>query len=244
MHTGTKGPLQHPMITKKLGKEKVRVCVHFLPVTSLFGIHLFLVHKNYYPSIIHFVFHNIHLTYYISPFVHFWVAITNFVLLDHCSMDANVDHTSLLQILDLPYESPKEQFMLLSSISNFHKFGYPAMSELSSKSVISPSHIMYAEHVLHNPFSKEDMKGNDIRKYIPVSPHNQIMYFLATFKEADMYYLLQYLLLKDQGTDDPNMEYEHLKFQDQERRGNTQQDLCQSHKEQFCLKLVLTLMCN
>ena len=59
------------------------------------------------------------------------------------NMDANVDHTSLVQILDLPYESPKEQFMLLSSLSNFHKFGYPAMSELSSKSVISPSHITY-----------------------------------------------------------------------------------------------------
>ena len=79
------------------------------------------------------------------------------------------------------------------------------MSELSSKSVISPSHIMYAEHVLYDPFSKE---GNNIRKYIPVSPCNQIMYFLATFKEAEMYHLLRYLLLKDQGTDVPNMEYE------------------------------------
>ena len=74
------------MITKKLGKEKVRVCVHFLPVTSLFGIHLFLVHKNYYPSIIHFCFHNIHLSYYTILFVHFSVAITNFVLLVYCSI--------------------------------------------------------------------------------------------------------------------------------------------------------------
>ena len=106
------------------------------------------------------------------------------------NMDANVDHTSIVQILDLPYESPKEQFMLLPSISNFHKFGNPAMSELSSKSVISPSHITYAEHVLYDPFSKEDKEGNNIRKYIPVSPHNLIMYFLATFKEADMYHLL------------------------------------------------------
>ena len=113
------------------------------------------------------------------------------------NMDANVDHTSLVQILDLPYESPKEQFMLLSSISIFHKFGYPAMSELSSKSVISPSHITYGEHALYDPFSKEDMEGNNIRKYIPVSPCNWIMYFLATFKEAEMYHLLRYLLLKD-----------------------------------------------
>ena len=57
--------------------------------------HLFLVHKNYYPSIIHFVFHNIHLTYYTSLFVHFWIAITNFVLLDHCNifnLGSNVFH--------------------------------------------------------------------------------------------------------------------------------------------------------
>ena len=124
------------------------------------------------------------------------------------NLDGNVDHTSLVQILDLPCESPKEQFMLLSSVSNFHKFGYPAMCELSSKSIISPNHITYAEHVLYDPFSKEDMEGNNIRKYIPVSPRNQIMYFLAMFKEAEMYHLLRYLLLKDQGTDEHDMEYE------------------------------------
>ena len=124
------------------------------------------------------------------------------------NLDGNVDHTSLVQILDLPCESPKDQFMLLSSASNFHKFGYPAMSELSSKSIISPNHIMYAEHLLYDPFSKEDMKGNNIRKYIPVSPRNQIMYFLATFTGAEMYHLLRYLLSKDQGTEEPDMEYE------------------------------------
>ena len=110
------------------------------------------------------------------------------------NMDDSVDHTSLIQIMDLPYESPKEQFMLLSSISNFHKFGYLVISEFTSKSVIMPSHITYAEHVLYDPFSKEDMEGNSIRKYIPVSPQYRIMYFLATFKEAEMYHILCYLL--------------------------------------------------
>ena len=69
--TGTKCALQHPMITQKLGKEKVRVCVHFLPVTSLFGIHPFLVHKNYYPSIIQSLFENIHLSHDASLVAHF-----------------------------------------------------------------------------------------------------------------------------------------------------------------------------
>ena len=70
--------------------------------------------------------------------------------IENPNLDGNVDHTSLVQILDLPCESRKEQFMLLSSVSNFHKFGYPAMSELSSKSIISPNHIMYAERVLYD----------------------------------------------------------------------------------------------
>ena len=74
---------QGPFATSHDNQE---VREHFLPVTSLFGIHLFLVHKNYYPSIIHFCFHNIHLIYYTILFVHLLVAITNFVLLDHCNI--------------------------------------------------------------------------------------------------------------------------------------------------------------
>ena len=74
------------MITKKLGKEKVKVCVHFLPVTSLFVIHLFLVHKTNNPIIIHFVIHNIHHSYYTSFFVHLCIVFTNFALLDYCNI--------------------------------------------------------------------------------------------------------------------------------------------------------------
>ena len=110
------------------------------------------------------------------------------------------------------------------------------MCELSSRGIISPNHITYAEHVLYDPFSKEDMEGNNIRKYIPVSPRNRIMYFLATFKEAEMYHLLRYLLLKDQGTDERDMEYETHEIPIPKKRGNTPQGLCQSHEELYCLK--------
>ena len=149
------------------------------------------------------------------------------------NLDGNVDHTSLVQILDLPCESPKEQFMLLSSVSNFHKFGYPAMCELSSKSIISPNHITYAEHVLYDPFSKEDMEGNNIRKYIPVSPRNRIMYFLVMFKEAEMYHLLRYLLLKDQGTDEHDMEYETHEIPIPKKREETLRKACVSHMKSY-----------
>ena len=84
--TGTKCALLHPIITQKLGKEKVRACVHFIPVPSLFGIHLFLVDKNYYPSIIQLLFENIHLSHYGSLVVHFWIVITHFVLVDYTNI--------------------------------------------------------------------------------------------------------------------------------------------------------------
>ena len=134
------------------------------------------------------------------------------------NMDQNLTHTALTQIMDFPYESPKEQFLLLSSISNFHKFGYPSISEFTSKSIITPSHVSYAEHVLYDPFSKEDMDGNNIRKYIPVSPRNRIMYFLSTFKESEMYHILHFLLSKDQGTDDPPIDYEQPEIPRQRKK--------------------------
>ena len=71
------------------------------------------------------------------------------------------------------------------------------------------------------------MEGNNI-KYIPVSPCNQIMYFL-TFKEAEMYHLLQYLLLKDQGMDKPNMEYETPEIPRPREEEETLSKTCLSH---------------
>ena len=109
------------------------------------------------------------------------------------------------QIDNLPYESPKDQFILLSSIPNFHKFGYPGIAQ--SNKIITPTHISYAEHVLYDPFAKDSVEGNMIRKYIPVSPRNHIMYFLATYKESEMYQILRYLLGKDNGNDDLASDY-------------------------------------
>ena len=58
----------------------------FLPVPSLFGIHLFLVHKNYYPSIIQLLFENIHLSHDASLVAHFWFVINHFVLVYYSSI--------------------------------------------------------------------------------------------------------------------------------------------------------------
>ena len=56
-------------------------------------------------------------------------------------------------ISSLPMGSRKQQFMLLSSISNFHHFRYPSLSEQTR--IIKPTHVNYIEHLLYDPDAKE-----------------------------------------------------------------------------------------
>ena len=53
--------------------------------------------------------------------------------------------TALSHVTDLPTHSPKDQFVLLSSISNFHKFGYPSIN--TPNHIVSPTHITYRCYV-------------------------------------------------------------------------------------------------
>ena len=61
------------------------------------------------------------------------------------NLDGNVDHTSLVQILDLPCESPKEQFMLLSSVSNFHKFGGQQHKKIHPCFTMQPDYVLLSD---------------------------------------------------------------------------------------------------
>ena len=83
----------------------------------------------------------------------------------------------LSQISSLSLSSRKEQFILLSSISNFQHFGYPSPTEASC--IIKPTHVNYIGHILYDPDGKENMEGNMICKYIPTSPRNRLMYLLV-----------------------------------------------------------------
>ena len=47
-------------------------------------------------------------------------------------------------ISSLPLGSRKQQFMLLSSISNFHHFGYPSVTEQTR--IIKPTHVNYVRY--------------------------------------------------------------------------------------------------
>ena len=55
----------------------------------------------------------------------------------------------------LPVSSRKEQFILLSSISNFHHFGYLSLTEATC--IIKPTHVNYIEHILYDPDAKENV---------------------------------------------------------------------------------------
>ena len=67
--------------------------------------------------------------------------------------------------------------MLLSSISNFHHFRHPSLTEQTH--IIKPTHFNYIEHLLYNPDAKENVNGDMICKYIPTSPRNRLMYLFV-----------------------------------------------------------------
>ena len=100
-------------------------------------------------------------------------------------------------ISSLPLGSRKQQFMLLSSISNFHHFGYPSVTEQTR--IIKPTHVNYIEHLLYDPDAKENVNGDMIRKYIPTSPRNRLMYFLVV-GHVQLWTLIKYLQTCDSQT--------------------------------------------
>ena len=100
-------------------------------------------------------------------------------------------------ISSLPLESRKQQFMLLSSISNFHHFGYPSLTEQTH--IIKPTHVNYIEHLLYDPDAKENVNGDMIHKYIPTSPRNRLMYLLIV-GHALLWNLMKYVQRCDSQT--------------------------------------------
>ena len=103
----------------------------------------------------------------------------------------------LSQISSLPLSSRKEQFILLSSISNFHHFGYPSLMEATY--IIKPTHVNYIEHILYDPDAKENVEGGMICKYIPTSPRNRLMYLLVV-GHSQLWNLIKYLQICDSET--------------------------------------------
>ena len=103
----------------------------------------------------------------------------------------------LSQISSLPPSSRKEQLILLSSISNFHHFGYPSLMEATH--IIKLTHVNYIEHILYDPDAKENVEGNMICKYIPTSLRNRLMYLLVV-GHSQLWNLMKYLQRCDSET--------------------------------------------
>ena len=94
-------------------------------------------------------------------------------------------------IATMPLEKSKQQFVALSSISNYHWLGYPCHS---SDKEIEAIRLRRSNHIIEEHAS-----------YVPTSPRNRILYFIRADKtEADMYRLVKFLLHKEAGdvTDD------------------------------------------
>ena len=78
-----------------------------------------------------------------------------------------MDPKLIEHILEMSNESPKHQFLLLGSISNYHKYGYPSLKD--EKGIIHVKNITYAEHVFHDDkFSKLELIGKESEHiYLP-----------------------------------------------------------------------------
>ena len=92
---------------------------------------------------------------------------------------SNISH-----IHQYPFNSKKEQFILLSTISNYHWYKW---------TTAAGHHVRYTDHLLHDPTAeiceKGPLQGCIIRKYIPTSPRNRIMYYAsmqASVRDVDI----------------------------------------------------------
>ena len=60
----------------------------------------------------------------------------------------------------MSHESPKHQFLLLGSISKYHKYGYPSLKDEGG--IIHVKNITYAEHVFYyDKFLKTRIDGKE-----------------------------------------------------------------------------------
>ena len=108
-----------------------------------------------------------------------------------------MDPKLIEHILEMSDESPKDQFLLLGTISDYHKYGYPSLKDEGGIALVK--NIIYAEHVFcDGKFSKTGIDGERIRTYKPPSPRNRIMYFMDTGKEAELFQLVKHMLKGDQ----------------------------------------------
>ena len=154
-----------------------------------------------------------------------------------------MDPKLIEHILEMSDECPKHQFLLLDSISNYHKYGYPSLKD--GGGIIHVKNITYAEHVFYeDKFLKMGIDGGRIRTYIPPSTKNRIMYFMDTGKEAELFQLVKHILKGDETNE---IDADLIKMEPPpvpRKKENTKHALFQSHNVQSLQQLGQILALN
>ena len=71
----------------------------------------------------------------------------------HQKVDVNEETSCLAHITSLLHTSKKQQFMLLSTISNYHWYNLPSLKSSSTSAQRKSTHTgrLYSQHILHDP---------------------------------------------------------------------------------------------
>ena len=106
--------------------------------------------------------------------------------------------TRIAHIADAPRLSQKQQFMLLSTISNYHWADLPSIDNVQK--IIKCGSSRYVSHLMSWQGTEENWK------YLQGSPRNRIMHFIIENYSSSLHNLIKYLYNKDNGLEDENAE--------------------------------------
>ena len=104
----------------------------------------------------------------------------------------------ITHITEMETSSMKQQFQLLSTISNFQHLQYPSLSSTRKKKATAQESLRYMDHILYDPTGRTSKDGLPTRKYIPSSPRNKCIYLAnAEESEGGLYKIIKHLIYLD-----------------------------------------------
>ena len=106
------------------------------------------------------------------------------------SASQEVGDTTLIQhVVQMPVTTPKEQFLCLSSISNYHSLPYPESHGTTHQLINPKGHLGYKQHLLHKPTGSHTN---------PTSLRNRLMFYLTKDESSVPWLLVKRYLKIDQ----------------------------------------------
>ena len=123
---------------------------------------------------------------------------------DICENRIHIDPvtTTISHIADAPQFSQKQQFTLLSTISNYHWADLPSIDNVQK--IIKGESSRYVSHFMSWQGTEET------HKYLPGSPCNRIMHFIIEDYSSSLHNLVKYLYNKGNGLEEENPEIAQL----------------------------------